>query len=270
MNYRIIGLLLAAALGSAQTKPSFEVVSIKPSNPAGDRRPFYSIRPGGGFMAVNATVIALIQSAYGGINDFQISGGAGWMSSERFDINAKPEGAYNQDQFGLLLQSLLAERFHLVVRRETREMPVYALVADRNGPKFKTANDSAPNLIDLGGATNPRAGRQPVMRLRAGLMIAQDVTMSTFAFQLSKVLDRSVADKTGLTGKYDFRLDWTPDENQTANFRTRGVADREDPPTAPGPSLFTALQEQLGLRLASEKGPVEMLVIERIERPSEN
>jgi len=271
MNYRIAGFMLAAGMVLAQTRPSFEVVSIKPSN-SGDRRTMFSLQPDGRFTAVNVTVKSLIQSAYGNIKDFQISGGPGWVSSDLFDINATSDGPIDRDKLALVLQSLLAERFQLDVRREIRELPVYTLVVDKNGPKFKEADESFPSIIDLAGRGSPRGGhaRPPAMRLRAGSLTAQEVDMSAFAFQLSNFLGRSVVDQTRLTAKYDLKLEWTPDENQAANLREMGVAEREIPAVDPGPSLFTALQEQLGLKLESAKGPVEVFMIERIERPSEN
>jgi bla regulator protein blaR1 len=264
----------AAAAGQTQSPvapPRFEVASIKPSN-SPDRRAVFNARPGGQFSATNVTVKQLIQSAYG-IKGLQISGGPSWVGSDLFDISAKPEGPVKPDQIQPMLQSLLAERFRLVIRRDTREMLVYALVTARNGPKLSEANESAPSIVDPGGRGSPAAGnRQPAMIIRRGLVRAQETNMYALAYQLSNFLGRTVVDKTGLTGRYDLKLEWMPDENQIAMFRTLGIPEGNGAPAAdsPWPSLFTALEEQLGLRLESQKGPVEIFVIERIERPSPN
>jgi len=198
----------------------------------------------------------LIQQAYG-IKDFQISGGPGWIGSDPFDISAKPEIATtNYEQIKLMLQSLLAERFRLVMRHDTREMPVYALVVDKNGPKFKEATESGPGMTIV----------------RRGRLIAKSTDMPTLADDLSNFLGRVVVDHTALTGSYDVKLEWQPDENQVAMFQAMGVPEGfgAPPPDGHGPSLFAALPEQLGLKLESQKGPVEIFMIEGVERPSEN
>jgi bla regulator protein BlaR1 len=256
---------------STETGPRFEVASIKPSNSA-DRRPLFRMEPGG-LAAANATVKRLIELAYH-IKLFQISGGPGWIDSELFDIAAKAERSADMSQFDQMLRALLADRFRLVIRRDNKDMPVYALVAGKTGPKFKESRESDPNIIDLGGRPNPAAppGRLAVTKIRRGLLVAQETTIAWFASQLSEFLARPVVDKTGLTGKYDLKLEWQPDENQVAMFQAMQVPEGFGaPPADPaGPSLFAALQEQLGLKLESEKGPVEIFNIERIERPSAN
>jgi bla regulator protein BlaR1 len=256
-------------------RPTFEAASIKPSNSA-DRRPLwnaFNIASGGQLTAANVTVKSLIKQAYG-IKDFQISGGPGWIGSDLFDIIAKPEGPTKPEQFQLMLQSLLAERFRLVVHRETKEMPGYALVVAKNGPKFKDAHESDPNIPALNGRTDLPAvgGRLRVNIVRRGRLTTQGSEMAGLAGQLSNILGRTVLDQTGLKGTYDLNLEWTPDEDQVANFQAIGVPEGFGaPPTDwKGPTLFTALEEQLGLKLDSQKGPVEVLVIDRVERPSEN
>lgn len=260
---------------SSTAGPKFEAASIKPSNSA-DRRPLFNmfnIQSGGQFTAANVTVSRLIQLAYG-IKDFQISGGPGWIGSDLFDIAAKPEGPTKPEQFQLMLQSLLAERFRLAIRHETREMPVYALVVAKNGPKFKDAHESDPNIDELKGRTDlpVGGGRVRVNIIRRGRLIAQGSNMTGLAGQLSNFLGRPVTDKTGLTGTYDLKLEWAPDDNQVANFQAIGIPEGfgAPPPDWPGPTLFTALEEQLGLKLDSQKGRAEVFVIERAEKPSEN
>jgi bla regulator protein BlaR1 len=270
MTYRLAGFLLAASTACAQTQPKFEVASIKPSNSA-DRRPLFNVQPGGRVTVANFPVKRLIETAYG-IKDFQISGGPGWAGADFFDITAKAEGPIeSRSQIQQVLQSLLAERFQLVVHRDTKEMPVYALVVDKNGPKFKEAHESDPSMVDL---KNPPGvtGRPRFTIVRRGRVTAQGVDMKSLADDLSNFLGRVVLDKTGLTGSYDVKLEWQPDENQVAMFQTMGVPEGFGAPAADwhGPTLFTALEEQLGLKLESQKGPVEIFTIERIERPSEN
>ncbi len=259
----LIVLLVAVGQANSQTPPiaprKFEVASIKPSNST-DRRPFFDmthVLSGGQFSASNVTVKRLIQLAYR-IKDFQISGGPGWAGSDLFDIAAKPDGPAKPEEFQSMLQSLLAERFALLVRRETREMPVYALVIGKNGPKLKESV----------------AGSGPRMtKIRRGLIAAEGTTMAALSGNLSTLLSRTVADKTGLTGQYDLRIEWTPDENQTAMLAAEGVPETTNdtpPPDAFGPSLVTALQEQLGLSLESQRGAIKLLVLERIQRPTPN
>jgi bla regulator protein BlaR1 len=248
-------ILLLAAVGFGQAPPpQFEVASIKPSN-SEDRRPFFDFQDGGRFTARNIDVRRLIRVAFD-IKDFQVAGGPNWIGSDLYDIVAKPPAPANHEQVLKMIQSLLADRFQLVIRRETKEMPVYALVVAKNGPKLKAADGSAPKVI----------------RIRRGLLTAPQGETRLLADMLSNFLGRNVIDKTGLTGKYDLKLEWVPDENQVAMFAGMGVPEGFGAPLPDwhGPSLFTALEEQLGLKLESQKGPVETFVIERIERPSAN
>ncbi len=267
---------------------SFEVASIKPS--AAERgKVGIRIAPGGRFTASGLTAKMLIQQAYD-IKDFQISGGPGWLSSERYDIVAKAESSANREQLKLMLQSLLAERFKLEVHRETKELPVYSLVVAKNGPKLQKSEyqppdpESGPPPKPTGEGPGPlaraaagesvsRSTGGPMMRMGRGQVNAQMAQISMLANVLSMQLGRPVIDKTGLKGAYDFKLEWTPDESQRAfglGEGDRPAGEAAAPPDSSGPSIFTALQEQLGLKLESQKGPVEILVIDGIEKPSEN
>jgi uncharacterized protein (TIGR03435 family) len=247
----MLGVLVAAAAGA---HPQFEAASIKPSKST-DRRRLNDSKPEL-FRVYNATARWLIQQAYG-IKAFQIQGGPPWAGSDLFDIVAKPQALVNSEQLKTLLQSLLAERFQLEVRHETREAPVYALLVGKNGAKSKVA------AVTEG----------PVrVVIRRGLLDAPAMDMAGLAGMLSEFTGVKVLDQTGLTGRYAVRLQWIPDENQVAMFQSMGVPEGYGAP-APDPmgaTLFAALQEQLGLRLESQKGPVDMLVIEHIERPSAN
>ncbi len=267
-----IGLVNAPPIPaqSTEARPKFEVASVKPSN-SDDRRPMFQGQPDGRLHVANFTLKMLIRNAYG-IKLFQISDLPDWAGSDLYDIDAKPPVSAKRNQINPMLQSLLAERFHLVIRRDTSEMRVYMLVASKDGPKFKESNESDPSIIDLAARGMPLSPRPPVAVIRRGLLHAQETTMTTVAGLLSEILGRMVVDKTGLKAKYDLKVIWQPDENQIANFDQMRVAEGMGAPAPDplGPSLFTALEEQLGLKLESDKAPVEMLVVERIERPSAN
>jgi len=265
-------------------QPRFAVASIKPSNST-DHRRLFDVQPDGQLTMANMTVNQLIQNAYA-IKGYQISGGPDWMKSDLFDVVAKPESSAKPDQeynrqLSLMLQSLLAERFQLVMRHDTQEASVYALTAAKGGPKIKEVHDSDPNMDNpfIQHAVNraPKVGnsghrRPSIVILRRGLLIAQSIKLMSLADVLSDFLGRAVVDKTDLTGTYDLKLEWQPDGNQVAMFQEMGVPEGYGAPAADprGPSLFTALQEQLGLNLESEKGTVEMFHVEHIERPSAN
>jgi uncharacterized protein (TIGR03435 family) len=153
----------------------------------------------------------------------------------------------------LMLQSLLEERFKLRLHRESREEPVYELVVAGGGPRMKQAADSLKQ---------PQRG----LRMGRGQLTGTAAPISILINQISQQLGRSVIDKTGLTGQYDFELKWTPEFNQSQ----ASPADPGPQPDLGGPSIFTAIQEQLGLKLESTKGPVEVIVIDSAEKPSEN
>jgi len=231
-------LLIAAASipANAQT-PAFEVASIKPNPSITENSGENTAR--GRFTATNDSLKQLLQLAFD-VKDFQIVGGPGWLGTARYDIVAttgKP-GDVGDAELRPLLQSLLVDRFVLRFHRETRESTVYALVVAKNGPK----------LTGHTGDGDSSSGTS------SGSMRASKVTMAMLASRLERQLGRTVTDHTGLTGEYDFKLTWTPDQNADAT----------------GPSIFTALQEQLGLKLDSAKGPVEIIVIDSVEKPSEN
>ena len=179
------------------------------------------------------------------------------MESDKYDVTGQPEGQGmpNINQMRDMIRALLEDRFKLTTHRETRELSAYALVVASGGPKV-TKNDTNPNGL-------------PGLLFRGlGVLPVTNATMGDFAgvMQLA-VLDRPVIDKTGLQGRYDFTLTWTPDETQFASFGVRIPTSTD--PNAP-PVLFTAIQEQLGLKFDSVRAPVEVMVIDRVERPSEN
>jgi uncharacterized protein (TIGR03435 family) len=276
-----LALLSAPGLfGQSSTPPlTFEVASVKPSA-TDDRRTMLQIQPGGGLRTSGSTLKMLLTFAYD-VREFQVSGGPGWINTDRYDIVAKAErsaGAENPpddprkmteeqrktvgDQMRERLRALLADRFQLTLHRETKEQSVYALVVAKSGSKLQESQTSE--------GTGPRG---PMMRMGRGELSGQGVQLEMLTRTLSSQLGRTVVDRTGLKGNFDFKLTWTPDPGQSATPLGGGPppgADAPPPPDPNGPSVFTALQEQLGLRLESQKGPVEMLVIDRVEKPSEN
>jgi uncharacterized protein (TIGR03435 family) len=254
--------------------PAFDVVSVKPNKSDGNMVRIMA-KPDG-YSASNVSLKMLVQAAYG-IREDLISGAPSWADSARFDIDAKVAGSdvdalkkLSPEQRRLILQPLLADRFKLKAHTETKQLPVYELVLAKGGSKLKeaTAGDTYAN-----GIKGPDGvGRGGMMRVGRGQLTAQAVPMTSLANMLSQQLHRTVLDKTGLTGKYDLELNWTPDQGSDPMFKgPEGSPQRGDAaPDASGPSIFTALQEQLGLKLQSAKGPVETLVIDHVEMPSEN
>jgi uncharacterized protein (TIGR03435 family) len=259
--------------------PSFEVASIKP-NRSGELRISIGFQPGR-FIASGTTVKQLIALAYD-VRDIQVSGGPSWVDSERYNIDAKePDSVVEElpklppaergEQLRLMVQSLLADRFKLKLRHESKEHPVYALVVAKNGPKLQQAKpgDTYPN-----GMKGPDGvGRAGMMNMGPGQLTGQGIPMESLARLLSQQLGRTVMDQTGLKGNYDFTIQWTPDQSQAMPMGPGGGkpgTDNAPPPESSGPSIFTVIQEQLGLKLESQKGPVEFLVIDQVEKPSEN
>jgi uncharacterized protein (TIGR03435 family) len=199
-----------------------------------------------------------------GVKDHEITGGPGWVDTDRFDISAKPDaasisGSITQEQMRVMLQALLTDRFKLATHPDTKEATVYAIVPGKNGAKVPESEAMAdtPN-------------RQ--MRIGNGQLNATGMPMQFLAESLSRILGRTVVDKSGVTGLRDFKLQWTPEEGTSIHMAGLPApeGDSPPPPEGKGPSLFTALEEQLGLKLNTEKGQVTYIVIDHIERPSEN
>ena len=263
----MLGFVLAAIPVFAQlatpARPTFDVASIKPTGPNTPVTGGFGNGQGGGR---NQTLKMLIASAYR-VQEFQISGGPSWAGSERFDVEGKTEDrTADPDRLRLMLRSLMEDRFQLKLRRETTTQPVYALVAAKGGPKIRPAADQTSP--DVNGPSPPGAGpNRGAIRIGRGSLIGNAVTLSFLARWLSQRLDRLVIDRTTLSGRFDFQLTWTPDAGEIVT----GPGGQMLPPAeVSGPSIFTAIQEQLGLKLESSKAPVEVLVIDRAERPSAN
>jgi uncharacterized protein (TIGR03435 family) len=247
-------LILLAVSASAQTTAArleFEAASVKPHDPdnssgrTGVEESLSLIR------IENLSIKALVELAYG-IKDFQLEG-PGWMSTGTYDIDARlPEG-HKLDELQPLLQSLLADRFKLTVHHGSKLLPGYALVVAKGGPRLQVGS-----------------GPKGYFTSREGLISGSKVPMDRLAGGLSRLLGSPVADETGLTGAYDVKLEWAPDEVRGAPSNgTGGDQGSTDPPDSDAsmPSLRTALQEQLGLKLESKKIPVDTIVIDHVERP---
>jgi uncharacterized protein (TIGR03435 family) len=243
--------------------PQFEVISVKPAKDSMTRMQFTP----DGLRGTGVTVRFLLYEGYGGIIHEQVVGEPAWTSTDGFDIEAKVApadvptlGKMTFEQRRTMFQSILADRFKLTVHHETRQLPLYVLLVAKAGPKFK---ESAPD--DAAAATPHRKG----MMINNGKVTANDAQLSMLVTALSRNLGRTIVDKTGLTGTYDFSLQWAPDEGGAAPGPESGASAGASP-ADPGASIFTALQEQLGLKLESTKGPVDVIVIDHIEKPSEN
>lgn len=252
---RTLALLAVIAAGVlAQSDPAFEVATIKPSAPG---QPGFGMGMAGHrFIGVNTTLRDLIAFAYG-LHPDQITGGPPWIASDKYDLYAEVtgKGAPESQRIRAMVQQLMADRFSLVFHRAKKELSVYAIVVAKSGAKF-TGSAGEPNVnasFDF-----PSLGR----------MTVHNATIADFAVWLERyVTNRPVVDQSGISGKYNFTFDWSPDETQLPGLseqlqHTNGRSER--------PDLYTAIQQQLGLKLESAKAPVEILVIDRAERPSDN
>lgn len=276
----VLAITAFTVFGQSAARPKFEVASIKPAT----QQRFMMVRPLPGRLMADATVKLLMQNAYTA-QPYQIVGGPAWIDSERYQIEAKAAGDADRAQLFLMLQSLLEDRFQLKIHRETRELPVYALVPAKNGLKLpapKPGSCEEPVVgapMEWAGGRMPPPGQTPALSPKCGAIGIQlqpagaqmrggKIAMPELVRMLSMAMGRSVIDKTGFTGLFDLQLAFMPDDTTTAL-----------PPPPPGaapplessnPPIFTALQEQLGLRLESTKGPVEVIVVDHLEKPTAN
>ena len=240
-------IVVAAPLARAQTSsPVFEVATIKPAAPSSDGHTHINYPPDNTFSASNITLLALMQWAYN-IPENQILAGPPWLASTRFDIQAKADPDLinslradpDHELKRHMVQALFADRFHLQLHQETRILPAYDLVVAKGGSKLQP---SQANGKSIGVGRNH--------------FNAQGLTMPLIAEELSQIIGRVVVDKTGLTDSYDLKLEWTPDDAPATD--------------SSAPSLFTAIQEQLGLKLEPAKEPVPVLVIDHVDPPTPN
>ena len=238
---------------------SFEVATIKPTVPDQQAR-YIRMQSINRFYAMGFTVNALIAAAYN-LTPRAISGGPAWADSDRYDILASTPGDIqpNLDEQMTMLRKLLTDRFRLAFHRESKELPLFAISVAKGGPKLKLSTAPPGTLPYLINTIYPEEKGGVHVQLPA-----RNATMAQFAGMMQRaVVDRAVVDQTGLSEAYDFELEWTPDESQFSGKLPRSVESTK-------PSLFVAMQEQLGLRFEATRGPVSVLVIDRVERPSEN
>jgi uncharacterized protein (TIGR03435 family) len=246
------------------SNPSFDVASIHANNYDRTNHSHISSSGGSDFRAINVTALQLVQWAYN-LPDSRITGAPPWLTSPKFDISAKSDAAADSalralpwdvalQQRRKMLQSLLKDRFHLAAHMETKTLPIYALVLDKKGPKFSPARDE-PRHVDV-------TGRSTGVTIN---ITSSSRAMADLAEILYRYTGRVVVDKTGLQGNYTITLKFAPDDSRSAvpSSETSSAPDS-------GPSVFTALKDQLGLELKSDKGPVDILVIDHIDPPSEN
>jgi uncharacterized protein (TIGR03435 family) len=270
----MLGLAIGSTLSAQQpasdvAKATFDVASVKP-NKSGDQGSRVGMSPSGRFMATNVTLKQLVSTAYN-LRSFQVIGGPNWFDADRFDIVAvvgheiTPTAAGPPAELIAMVRNLLADRFRLLAHTETKEMPIFTMVLARPDGKF------GPQLVassfdceaamragtppPSGPATAASQGR-PIgpcsQRTGNGMLAARTATMGRLASTLSGLVDRLVTDKTGLAGSFDADVTWTPDPDVDTS----------------GPSIFTALQEQLGLKLESAQGPMEVFVIDSAAAPT--
>lgn len=240
----------------ADAKPVFEVLTIKPSPPEQQGK-LFSVRPGGQFVTINTTLLDLIKFAYS-VQDKQVAELPDWASSQKYDLNGKPDvpGMPNSDQLRDLVKQALTDRFQLKFHDDKREMSAYVLSVAKGGEKMEKAaadSGSLPGLFFRG----------------LGVLTVRNATMEDFCqLMQSAVLDRPVVDQTGLQGRYNFLLKWTPDESQFGGMGIK-VPPPSDAADAP-PPLYTAITEQIGLKLEAGKAPVRVLVVDHVDHPSAN
>ena len=261
-----VTLLALAANGtfaqSLPTRPAFdafEVATIKPTSPDSRAR-YIRMQSVNRFYAQGFSLQQLVAAAYS-LTPRVISGGPPWTDSDLYDIQATTPGNIqpNLDEQMAMLRKLLTDRFQLAFHREPKELPVFTIAEAKGGSKLKPSTAPAGTPPELINVIHPEE--------KGGVHVelpARNATIMQFAAMMQRVVvDRSVVDQTGLSGTYDFDLEWTPDENQFSGNLPRSAESTK-------PSLFVAMQEQLGLRLEATRGPVQTLVIDRVERPSEN
>jgi len=242
---------------AADANPAFEVATIKPSDPSRPQQ-IITLR-GAEVITTNVTVHALINLGYW-LHPKQLTGAPAWVESDKYDMAGKPDapGQPNVDQMKMMIQKLLADRFQLKFHFDKRELPAYAIQIAKSGAKLTKSQD------DPKGIPGWNFGRN-----RSGMVISfRNSPMSQFAAVLQNSMDRPVVDQSGLSGRYDFTVTFTPDPAQAALLGLPPAPAADNPEAAP--DLFNAFQRQLGLKLEPTKAPVDVMVVDKVERPSEN
>jgi uncharacterized protein (TIGR03435 family) len=248
--------------------PAFDVISVKQNKSGSGGMSMSGVSDS--FKGTNLNLSNLIMNSYHLTSDDLIFGLPGWTRSAHFDVDAKIVNPDKQvidkltdDQRKAMILDILKERFHFRAHLETKTLPVYDLVLAKSGPKFTGGKRDADTAAGM--AKRGITASNGTMIVYDGEITAGGVPVSSLVFSLTGAVGRTVIDKTGLTGNYDFELKWTPEHGDQPSADS-GQADAQNS----GPSIFTALEEQLGLKLQSAKGPVQTLVIDHVEMPSEN
>lgn len=251
-----VAILSAIAALAWAEHAAFEVVSVKLTNPDNPRITL-NFAPGE-LQIIGKTLRQIMEGAYD-LRTFQIIGGPAWLNGERYDISAKNDASWKElgreersARMRQALQTVLADRFHVKFHRKTRELPEYTLVASKGGSKLKEADGGVGNGISM----------------TCGVMKGTRTTMSNLVMVLSRQMGRPVLDRTGLSGRCDFELVYEPDGG-CGSHQSDGITSNSDI-LVERPSIFTALQERLGLKLQAIKGPVEVIVIDSVEKPEPN
>lgn len=253
MRALLLLLVLLNRDGYGEAGPQFEVASLKPNSSPGSRV-WLAPPVGDTFTATNVTPRMLISLAWG---EFRISGGPAWLDSDRYDLTAKaPDAVPNQERFLTMLRNLLEDRFQLQTHRETRDLPGYALVASKTGLRLPNANPAPCATFGLKKSGSQLEGCDG-MSAGPGFIADKRLSMTWFAGVLGNMVSSPVMDRTGYTGSFEVHLEFAPLNGDGSTDSTK-------------PSLFTALQEQLGLKLESRKVPIQVLVIDHAEKPGDN
>jgi uncharacterized protein (TIGR03435 family) len=263
MREILLGALLLAGSGicsqslaqaANMTAPAFEVATIKPVQPDAKAGRYITMQGTNRFVVKDYTLKLLIAAAYN-LSPKTISGGPGWVDADHYDIVALTSGDSRptQPEQMAMLRALLAERFKLSFHRQEKEFSIYVLEIAKDGPKLKESTSAPSDPAQLISTVYPQHLHLP----------AKNATMGDFAALLQRaVLDRPVVDKTGLAGRYNFDLDWAPDETQFGGEIPAASADAQEPP------FFTAIEQQLGLRIEATRGTIPAFVIDGVERPT--
>jgi uncharacterized protein (TIGR03435 family) len=258
----VLATALSLRAQSGDQKPvAFEVASVK-ANTSGDDNVAMIPSPNG-ITISNATLQMMVRLAYR-VQDYQILGAPSWFTNARFNIAAKADRSVPQQDLPLLLRALLMERFRLAAHTETQQLSVYALVRAQSDDMFGTHLRTPSACVRQTPAASQQPSGSPPCgnKVLSGNMSGRGVTMLTLAVNLSVFLGRTVIDRTGFAETFDYDLTWTPDVGSQLGIAERAASG------ANGPSLFTAVQEQLGLKLESTKAPVNVLVIDHVEKPT--
>jgi uncharacterized protein (TIGR03435 family) len=275
-------LCTSAILAQVQEtgRPEFEVASVKAS-PADSRGVRFSAMPGGRLSVRNNPLRNLLLNAFD-VRNFQLAGLPSWVDSEHYDIDAKASGDPPREQMMEMLQALLADRFQLKVHRETKELPIFLLTAAKGGIKLQPWKEGSCIVVQPGQPLPTPAAGQPALKPCGSNIVspkgpnlewnAVKIDIVRLTMVLSSILGHRVIDNTGYTGAFDLHLEWSRNDTPVAISKPAADGNVSPPPADDNtaPSIFAVLQQQLGLKLEASKGPVEILVIDHLEKPSAN